>query len=239
VIQWDFDQPSDHTLLPIADEVTSLAYSDDGKLCAIAAMNGPIRVYDSGTAQLKAVLEAPAGLPPAAVGRVVFGPDHRILFAAKGKYLLRFDVESGQPTTKPRFAHSRPFGIWLAPNGKTVATLSPDDRLCLWESKNLAPLVTGLPCYGDWGNVAFDATGERIFVTARSARVAVFDAFRGSQLALLEPGLRNILHLQFCTESDTLVVFGQREQGVLQLWRAPSLAEIEQAESAGDEVWQW
>ena len=111
-----------------------------------------------------------------------------------------------------------------------VATLAADNRLHLWDSKSLAPLVTGLPCYGDWGSVAFDAAGERVFVTAHASGVAVFDTVRGTQLALLVPRTRDITHLQFCPESDTLAVFG-RHEGSLQLWRAPSLAEIE---TAGD-----
>jgi WD40 repeat protein len=234
IIQLDLEQPDAPALLAITNEVQTLTYSDDGSLFAIAADDQPVRVFDSDTAQLKAILQPPPNLPSGAVGRMAFGVDHRILFIGVGRYLLRFNIESGELTANPRLAHLRAFGVWRTPKGDVVATLGTDDRLHIWDSKTLAPLVNSLTCYGDWGNVAFDGAGERIFVTASAGRVAVFDTVTAAQLTLLEPGLRELKHLQFSPESDTLVVFGLGEADKLQLWRAPSFAEIEAAEMTDD-----
>jgi WD40 repeat protein len=228
VALWDFEQDDAIAVIPVRVEVNHLAFSRDSNWFAVAARDQPFVVYDSNTGEPKATLNPPPSVRSDLQGRVAFGLDERTLIAGRGSHLFSFDIQSQSLMSGPCLAHDRGFGLLLAPQGDIVATFATDNRLHLWDSATLTPLATNLPCYGDWGSVAFDAEGKRVFVTAKASHVAVFNTSSAIQIALLEPGIGRITHLQFCPKSDTLAIFGG--EGHLQFWRAPSFAEIEAAE---------
>ncbi|MFJ8621928.1 WD40 repeat domain-containing serine/threonine protein kinase [Kitasatospora sp. NPDC093550] len=112
-------------------QVTSLAYSPDGKLLAGGCKDGTVRIWDTGTGKVTATLD-PKSPVPAQVGKLGFAPDGKSLVAG---------TTSGLPVTRiwdlatAAITWQTAVGTLLAvsPDARTIAAFF-DNELILWDT---------------------------------------------------------------------------------------------------------
>ena len=114
------------------------------------------------------------------------------------------------------------------PDGRTLATAGLDARLKLWDLKTKQETSFGR-ALNAFFSVALNADASRLVAGAGEGLIRIYDPVRALQLLTLRSDTAYLGKVRFMDDGNTLVSLGY---GGLQVWRAPSWAEIEAAEKA-------
>ena len=110
--------------------ILSVAFSPDGKLLAIGATTGEVRVWRLADLQQMFVLEGHNSF----VWSVVFSPDGRTLASGGDDHTVRlWDAHAGQEIKVLKGHEGGVRSVAFSPDGCTLATVSEDQTIRLWE----------------------------------------------------------------------------------------------------------
>jgi len=147
-----------------------MAFSPDGKLLAIAAGDGTVRLWKPATGQAVGALPAEPG---GRVNAVAFSPDGRLLASADGDGTVRLwntatRQAAGGPLPASTGSGESVLGVAFSPDGKLLASADADGTVRTW----LMPLFAdpyaaicadaGPPTKAEWAQYAPGETQPRV-----------------------------------------------------------------------------
>lgn len=174
------------TLVGHSDEITSVAWSPDGKTLASGSVDGTTRLWITTGGNKATVLRArPIDYELPRVTSVAWSPDGRVLAAAGGSRTVRlWDVSSGTNETNLKGQREVDSVAW-SPDGRTLAMVGDDaiDLLDVATGKN----VVTLKGRREWVTCATWSPDGRYIASGRADGVVkVRDALTGKTLVSLD-----------------------------------------------------
>ena len=166
-------------------EVSSVAFTPDGKRIVSGSADTTVRVWDAGTGQ-------PVGQPitaPSEVSSVAFSPDGTRIVSGSADTTVRvWDAGTGQPVGQPITGHSNTVdSVAFSPDGTRIVSGSADTTVRVWDAGTGQPVGQPLTGHTDTVfRVAFSPDGHRIVSGSADTTVRVWDAGTGQSVG--QPG---------------------------------------------------
>ena len=208
------------TLLPLAEEVHSLAFSSDGSLLVSVssrrdegAIAGTIRLWDLATGRsLGTFLEGYVS----PMRSVALSPDGTLLAAGVGDEVRLWDVATRTSTGILEGHEGRVQSVAFSPDGTRLAAAAEDRTIRLWEvsSGRIATTVEGHG--GAVRSVAFAPDGASLASGADDRTVRLWDVPEGRSLAILTGHKGAVLSVSFSPDGASLVSGSEDE--TVRLW---------------------
>jgi WD40 repeat protein/serine/threonine protein kinase len=208
--------------------IERLEFSRDGSKLVTASADRKIRIWDVATHTVLHELEAHSGGVRGPVLGLGFSADGLTLGVGYSDSTAElFDLAGGKRLALLRGHKEAVCGAVLLPDGKTAVTASHDQAVKLWDVSTQRELES---LHGEGGavfSIALAPDGQRLAAGGRALRL--WDPVTRQLVMILKgaPG-DSFDNLAFSPEGNTLVAVTSTE---LRVWRAPSLAEIETAET--------
>jgi len=142
-----------------AEDVTSVAFSPDGKRLASASSDRTVKLWEVETGELVRVLSG----HKRGVLSVAFSPDGRLLASGSADGTVRlWDSGTGELAMAPLVGRRAACSIAFSPDGKVLASGGDDKSIRLWDV-NTGKVVSILSGYKDGVNVvAFTSDGRML-----------------------------------------------------------------------------
>jgi WD40 repeat protein len=211
-------------------DITSLAFSPDGKLLATGGADHLVRVWDVvGGKELRAIAGHFARTLPLA-----FAPDGKTLAVADGGTICLHDPATGAEHV-PLHGHSTwVFAAALSPDARTLATAGQSGPIHLWQTATGREL-RALPGHeNSVVSLILSGDGQTLYSAGLDQVVRVWDVGRGTEVRQVRgTGFTRLQGMALSADGKTLAVPGP-EQTVLLLDTATGkerrvLREFEQA----------
>lgn len=201
------------------DEVTSLAWSPDGKSLATGSVDRTVKVWDLATRKPRATLRGHED----AVASVAYAPDGRALVSGGWDATVRL-WDPATATERARLAgHSGPVNaVAVSPDGRTIASGSGGygdaGEVKLWDLAGGRLVATAMEKVPPVHAVAFAPDGSTLAIGRDDGMVALWDlaARRARTLPCNDPGdrdLRGVLCLAYAPDGRRLAA-GRKDQTI-------------------------
>ena len=195
-----------------------LAFESDGKLLASGSTDGTVRLWDVSTRKRVDSLRG----HQFGVSHVGFAAGD-VLISGNGGAAggvpssIRFwNLDSRKMMGKVTGDMLTPQGsLAISPDGRTVATGSPDQRIILWDTATRRKLAT-LEGESGASSLAFSPDNRLIAAGQREGIVHLWDRISGKLLRRLEGHIGPVLTLAFTSDSGTLASGGMDR--TIRLW---------------------
>jgi WD40 repeat protein/serine/threonine protein kinase len=200
-------------------------FSADGQQFAISGSEQFLRVGATGGSAPVRVLKHPIDLTT----EILFSHDGRQIFAANESKKLRVcDTATGEIVWDFQ-AHDHVInGVALDAEGRRLATSSSDETVGLWDLATRRKLGSYGKSPLGYHSVSFSRDGKRIAAASgEGGPVKVWDIESGREVARFKYTER-VVKVRFAADDRTLVIATKNQ---LSLLRAPTLAEIDDAEA--------
>ena len=221
----DADPPREESSFqPTVGRIDYLEFSPEGKTLAIVGRTLELRRVEQGDLAHSLTFEG--------LYKVAFSPDGNLIAAGGGRNVRVWDVTNGQLKWEITAHALAVNGLAFFPNGRALVTGSSDRTAKLWEveSGRLVATLEGLLQGAD--GVAVSPDGRRVAVGSGEGTVRLWkvDGPEPHEVAMLRclGSLAN--PIAFLPDGNTIVA---RSYGGVQLWHAPSFAEIGASEQRG------
>lgn len=214
VILWDVAAGRElHILSGHEFEVTSAAFSPDGKRLATGSRDWTVRLWDVASGKHLATLENDS----TEVNAVAWAPDGRHLAAASNDLLIRlWDVERRKVVKELKGHGDAVLTVAFSPDGATLASAGDDKRVRLWEVKTGTVQRTLEGHAASVYALAFTPDGRTLASAGKEAGIFVWDVATGKQHRQLDTESEAIGSLAFA--DDGLLLCGDL-QGTIGLWQ--------------------
>lgn len=193
----------------VSDPVASLAFSSDGKWLA-AGKGADVLVFDVAASKVAYTLPG----HPGDVDFVGFTTDGGTILAAGGRpgmsgFITSWDVDSKAKKAEVPKAHADTIlGAALSPDGKTLATVSYDRLVKLWDAATLDARSTLKEHTDAVYAVAFDASGDRLATVSGDRTAKVWETSSGKRLASLGDATGELYTVAFGPDGSSLFAGG-------------------------------
>jgi WD40 repeat protein len=213
--------------------VVLLSFSTDGtRVVAGGREEGGIRqiCWDVRTWEPVWSLADPGPNRGCAAG-VAISRDGRVVVRGDGEGKVTWwDIATRKPLAAAATHKLGVSGVAFSPDGKQAATVGGDGTLTLWDAACFKPIATFRAQRPTEFNAAFSADGRRLATGGLGSREAVtlWDLRTRRELLTLTGEGMGFWFVAFSPDGNWLAASNQQHQ--LQLWRAPTWAELEAEE---------
>jgi WD40 repeat protein len=217
---------------PQGGELTSAAFSPEGRALAVGCMDGTVRLLEAGTwRELRRIKAHPNG-----VKAVAWGPDGRVL-ATGGSLAVRLWDSSTGAELRSHFpggfdpGANLAFGLAFHPDGRTLLFSGEDGILRRWTDALDGGTVGVADPAGHYRAVAFSRDG-RLAAAAAGGTVKLWKADRWEAVRTLLDE-RDVQSLAFSRDGRRLAAGAS---GAVVVWDVDRGARIQTIEGFGEEV---
>lgn len=200
----------------LADPVTALDWSADGKLIAEARF-GRVSILSADTLKPAATLDGVAGK----VTALHFVPGNRLVTASgiPGLYgqAILWDLATGKPIREIRAHRDVLYDAELSPNGELLATCSYDRKIILWNAAT-GEQVRSLDGHtGAVYDIAFSPDGTALISGSADDTCKVWQVATGERLDTLGQPLKEVYSVSFNPAGDLLTSVGADNR--IRVWK--------------------
>jgi WD40 repeat protein len=202
------------TLAGPTDEVTSVAFSPDGKLLAAGSADNTIRLFDPTTGRQARLLRGHAG----PVLAVAFSPDGQWLASGSGDRSLKlWDVAPGRLLRTLTNHLGAVEAVAFRPQGRYLASASADATVRIWQPEigRLVRIIRGHDA--PIRDVCYTPDGEHLLSAADDGRVRLLAGDSDAILRTFD-GPHTWLYC-VTTSPDSKLVLAGDARGQLWAWR--------------------
>lgn len=200
----------------LADPVTALDWSADGKLIAEARF-GRVAILSAETLMPTATLDGVAGK----VTALHFAPGNRLVTASgiPGLYgqAIIWDLASGKPIREIRAHRDVLYDAELSPNGEFLATCSYDRKIILWNVATGEQVRSFDGHTGAVYDIAFSPDGTALMSGSADDTCKVWQVATGERLDTLGQPLKEVYSVSFNPAGDLLTSVGADNR--IRVWK--------------------
>ncbi len=214
------------------DEVTSAAYSPDGRRIVCGSRDHTVRISNADGQGEPLVLRGHADR----VTSVAFSPDGRRVVSASSDKTVRVWNADGQGEPLVLRGHAdRVASVAFSPDGQHIVSASYDRSVLAWDAGGRgAPLVVGRHD-GAVQSVAYSFDGRRIVSASQDKTVRVWDAGGRGEAVVLEGHGGGVLSAAFSPDGRRIVSASQDK--TVRVWDAGGRGEAVVLEGHQNYVW--
>lgn len=204
----------------LAQGVSTLAYSPDGRTIAGPGPDASLALYSVETGEVTKQLEGPHG----AVLGLAWSPDGWTLIASLSSHVMRaWDTRDGHLIHKHFGGHLGPVaGVAYSPDGRTVASASYDRTVKLWDAENPREPRAVLNGHTDEvRSVAFSPDGQQVASAGLDGTLRLWDANSGAALAVIRGHTSAVTSLAYMPDGKRIVTASHDE--TVRVWDTASI----------------
>ena len=179
------------TLTGHTEEVSSVAFSPDGKRIVTGSNDRTARLWDAATGQEILALKGHTLW----ITSVAFSPDGKRIVTGAGDYSQPgkmqgeakvWDAATGQELLSLRGHADCVWAVRFSPDGQHIVTASDDQTARVWDAATGQEIFTFRGHAGGVRSVAFSPDGQRIITGSVDETAKVWDAATGQELLVLK-----------------------------------------------------
>jgi len=183
-------------------EISSAAFSPDGKRVVTASNDKTARIWDAETGRQVALLEGHTD----AVSSAAFSPDgKRVLTRSSDRTARIWDSETGRQIALLEGHTDSVLSAALSADGKHVVTASSDRTARIWDAETGRQIAL-LEGHTEWlTSATFSPNGKRVVTASGDSTARIWDAETGREIALLEGHTASVLSAAFSPDGNRVV----------------------------------
>ncbi|GBG21162.1 WD-40 repeat-containing protein [Nostoc commune NIES-4072] len=213
--------------------ISSVAFSPDGKLLAIASVDGKTYLWQVVDGDGKSLLTLTGHISP--VWSVAFSPDGQMASGSDDQTVKLWDIHDGKCLQTLQEHSDRVRSVAFSPDGQTLASGSEDQTVKLWDVRNGKCLQT-LQGHTNWvWSVAFSPDGQTLASSSDDQTVKLWDVRNGKCLQTLQGHTNWVRSVAFSPDGQTLAS-GSDDQTV-KLWDIRNQKCLQTLQGHSSRVW--
>lgn len=199
-----------------SDGVWSVTFSPDGQLLASSSDDQTIRLWDTGSQEIKACLHT-LREHTNRVRAVTFSPDGRLLASGSDDQTIRlWDPQSGHCRKVLQGHSGRVWSVTFSPDGSLLASGSTDQTVKVWDVITGKCLKTFQGHTDGVRSVTFHADGHTLASGSDDQTVRLWNIDSGEEISVLRGHSNRVWSVAFNTAGDVLA--SSSEDRSIRLW---------------------